>query len=487
MEDNQEKLTKNQKMLSKNKKINLSRCYRLFLFFVMMNMDLTMDISSGILSSAAKNIKLQLNLTDAKFGGFGTATSIGRIISSFLFFFINDKVNHKYFLTTFIGLHSLFLFCFKITNNVKILIFIKALQGLTQMSPTIYFPVWINQFGIKEYKTVQISSIQLFQALGKLIGHFIIFFIGYENWQNGFIISGSYLLALNICCLISNENYFKRNLYAVDNEFIDDKKNKKINNNNDNKIRKQSTSFFEEQEPKENTNDRKYFKNLYLLCHNPLYIISLISRSIIRGLITCLHYWFADFLRNMIKCEPILITISYSIICISGPLGGVIANALLKPVLGSYESRKSSWPLVILQFIASIFAISIGLMKSLYSITLVTIFFLIFNSSVIALIQGILISCVDKSMSGTGFAFANACTQVLTAGPTPMVYGVINDEFKDKYPWLAMCCIMSLNLIAVPLLIYLAILRNKKFDEKDKKDNDKGKELIDIDDTEDNN
>ena len=90
-------------------------------------------------------------------------------------------------------------------------------------------------------------------------------------------------------------------------------------------------------------------------------------------------------------------------------------------------------------------------------------------------------------MSGTGFAFANACTQVLTAGPTPMVYGVINDEFKDKYPWLAMCCIMSLNLIAVPLLIYLAILRNKKFDEKDKKDNDKGKELIDIDDTEDNN
>ena len=113
---------------------------------------------------------------------------------------------------------------------------------------------------------------------------------------------------------------------------------------------------------------------------------------------------------------------------------------------------------------------------------------MIFNSSVIALIQGILISCVDKSMSGTGFAFANACTQVLTAGPTPMVYGVINDEFKDEYPWLAMCCIMSLNLIAVPLLIYLAILRNKKFDEIDKKENkDKEKELIDIDDNEDNN
>ena len=456
----------------KPKKVTLSRCYRLFLFFIMMNMDLTMDISSGIFSSAAKNIKLQLNLTDAKFGGFGTATSIGRIFSSFLFFFLNEKVNHKYFLTIIIGFHSFFLYCFKFTNNSQILIFIRTLQGLTQTSPSIYFPVWINQFGIREYKTIQISSIQLFQALGKLVGHFIVFYIGYDNWQNGFIISGSYLLLLNFCCLISNENYFRRTLYA-----------QKIDiNKNENNISNSSCTVFEEHEFKENNTDRKYFTKIYLLFHNPLYIISLICRSIIRGLITCLHYWFSDFLRNVVNCAPLTITTAYAIICISGPLGGIIANALLKPVLGSYENRKASWPLVILHIIASVFAISIGLMKSVLSITIVTILFLIFNSSEIALIQGILISCVDKSLSGTGFAFANACTQILTAGPTPMVYGVINDKFKEKYPWLAMCCIMSINLIAVPLLIYLAVLRNRKFDEEKEKEKESEKELIEIKD-----
>ena len=107
-----EKNNNNNKDNKKPKKIELSRCYRLFLFFIMMNMDLTMDISSGIFSSAAKNIKSQLKLTDAKFGGFGTATSVGRIISSFLFFFIHDKVNHKYFLTILIGFHFFFLFYF---------------------------------------------------------------------------------------------------------------------------------------------------------------------------------------------------------------------------------------------------------------------------------------------------------------------------------------------------------------------------------------
>ena len=459
----------------KPKKVKLSRCYRLFLFFVMMNMDMSMDISSGIFSSAAKNIKIQLKLTDAKFGGFGTATSFGRIISSFLFFFLNEKVNHKYFLTIIIGFHSFFLFCFKFTDNPQILVLIRSLQGLTQTSPSIYFPVWINQFGIREYKTIQISSIQLFQALGKLIGHFIIFVIGYDNWQNGFIITGSYLLLLNICCIISDEKYFRRTLYAEKKDI------KEYDDFNTNYTKKDSLcTVFEEHEDKMTNNDRNYFTNLYLLFHNPLYIISLICRSIIRGLITCLHYWFPDFLGNVVKCEHITITISYGIICISGPLGGIIANALLKPVLGSYESRKASWPLVILQIIASIFAISIGLTKTVLTITIITILFLIFNSSVIALIQGILISCVDKSLSGTGFAFANACTQILTAGPTPMVYGVINDTFKAKYPWLAMCCIMSINLIAVPLLVYLAVLRNRKFDEEKEKENENEKELIEI-------
>ena len=455
----------------KRKKIRLSRCYRLFLFFIMINIDGTMDVSSGVFSSAAGEIKRQLKLNDAKFGGFGTALSFGRIIGSFLFFFLNKKVNRKYFTTTLITLHSLFLFCFKITNNAQILIVLRCFHGLTQYSPTIYIPVWINQFGIKEYKTIQITSIQLCQAIGKLLGHFIVIIIGFENWQYGFIISGSYLLILAFCCLISNENYFSKTLYPQ--------------KNND-KIRL-SCTIFEEQEINKNERKFNYLIDLFLLLQNPLYVLSLICRSIIRGLITCLHYWFSDFLRNILIDEkPITITISYAIICFTGPFGGIIANTLLKPCFGSYESRKASWPLVILQLIASIFAISIGLMRSLYTICFVAILFLIFNSSVIALIQGILISCVDENLSATGFAFANACTQIITSGPTPMIYGMINDKFKEKYPWLAMCCIMSLNLFSVPLLVYLAILRNKKFDEDNEK-SEKEKELIEINETKEEN
>ena len=67
------------------RKVKLSRCYRLFLFFIMVSIEGIMNVSSGLLSSATKEIKKSLKMNDAKFGSFGTANSLGRIISSTLF------------------------------------------------------------------------------------------------------------------------------------------------------------------------------------------------------------------------------------------------------------------------------------------------------------------------------------------------------------------------------------------------------------------
>ena len=60
-----------------------------------------------------------------------------------------------------------------------------------------------------------------------------------------------------------------------------------------------------------------------------------------------------------------------------------------------------------------------------------------------------------------------------------MIYGYINDRYKNIYPRLAMVSIMSVNLLAVPLLLFLAVLRNKKFDEEEK-NKEQTEELNDI-------
>ena len=448
------------------RKVRLSRYYRIFLYFIMVTMEGMVNVSSGLLSSATKEVKKSLNMNDAKFGSFGTANSLGRIISSTLFGMFNQVISRKWSTTLSVGFHALFLLCFQITNNANILIFVRGLQGLTQMPQAIYIPVWIDQFGIRKYRTVQITSLQLFMTTGKCIGYFLNMFFGLENWKKGFFIEAIYLLFCSFCCLISSEDYFSRTLYRPDTE-----DNERI-----------TCTVYEEKQEKSNKNVKKnnFLYDLKILSCHSLYLISMICRCILHGLNTCLHFWLADFMRNVIhEKNQLKITICYSIICFTGPLFGILANLVLKPWIGNYESRKASWPLVFLQLTASIFAVSIGFMKSTLTVSFATILFLMFNSSALPLLQGILISCVDKSLSATGFAIANILTQVLTSGTTPLLYGIINDRYKEQYPSLAMISIMSLQFIAVPFLAALAILRNKKFDEEEKKKKEEqGEELI---------
>ena len=448
------------------RKARLSRYYRLFLFFIMVTIEGMMNVSSGLMSSATKEIKKTLNMNDAKFGSFGTANSLGRIISSTLFGMFNQVISRKWSTTLGVGFHALFLLCFQITNNANVLIFVRGLQGLTQMPQAIYIPVWIDQFGIRKYRTIQITSLQLFMTFGKCVGYFLNMFFGLDNWKKGFFIEALYLLFCSFCCLISSEDYFSRTLYRPDNE-----DNERI-----------TCTVYEEKENKNNKETKKnnFFNDLKILSCHSLYLISMMCRCILHGLNTCLHFWLADFMRNVVhEKNQLKITICYSIICFTGPLFGILANLVLRPCIGNYESKKASWPLVFLQLTASIFAVSIGFMKNTLTVSLATILFLMFNSSALPLLQGILISCVDKELSATGFAIANILTQVLTSGTTPLLYGIINDKFKEKYPSLAMISIMSLQFFAVPFLIALAILRNKKFDEEEKKrKEEQGEELI---------
>ena len=449
------------------RKVRLSRHYRLFMFFIMISIEGVMNIANGLLSSATKEVKKSLKMNDAKFGSFGTANSFGRILSSTLFGMLNQKISRKWTTTLGIGFHTIFLLCFHITDNANILIFVRGLHGFTQMPPSIYVPVWIAQYSLRSFRTVQLTAVQLSQTIGKCIGYLLNMYFGLEHWKKGFLVEASYLLFCTISCLVTSEDYFSMTSYRP-----------KLSDEEEKNLRISCTIYEEQQEVKKEKGN--FFADLKVLSCHSLYILSVICRCILHGLNTCLHFWLADFMRNVIhEQNQLKITIYYTIICFAGPVGGMINNAVLKPIIGSYESRRASWPLVLLQLTASIFGISIGFMKTTLMVTIATILFLIFNSSALPIVQGILISCVDKKMSATGFAIANILTQVLTSGTTPLLYGLINDRYKDRYPNMAMVCIMSLEFLAVPFLCVLAYLRNKKFDEEEKNKEEKAEELVD--------
>ena len=57
----------------KSDPVLLSRTYRLIAFFVMVTIEMAINVSSGVLSAASKTIKKQYTMLDVEFGYFGLA------------------------------------------------------------------------------------------------------------------------------------------------------------------------------------------------------------------------------------------------------------------------------------------------------------------------------------------------------------------------------------------------------------------------------
>lgn len=482
-----------------NSQIPLSRTTRFILFLIMISLEGSMNISSGLLSSASKSIKSSLNLNDKQFGMFGTANGLGRMLGSSIFIALNQRVNRKFLLILFCVLKGIFLISYKLTDNSVFLIILRGCIGFVHMTPSIYVQVWIDQYGIRKYKNAQMACIQLVQPGGKCVGYLLNVLLGEVNWQLGFLLEGCYIIFLSCIFLFVKGMYFSRTLFVKKeldllqiSKFASNANNKalKLKGNKHNR-----DTVFEEifeikiedlQQNSKKTVLQNHLRDVKLLAANSIFLMGIISRCILYGINTGFLFWIADYMRNVLFVKNFsVIFISYTFICLTGPAGGVLGNMFFKKCIGNYEGRKASWSLLGLHFISCLFAVGLCCMNNIISFVCLTVFYFVFNSSALALLQGILISSVEQRLAATGFSWANVVTQIFTSGPAPIFYGVINDKYKSKYPKLALIGLMGMLFIALPFLIIMALLRDKKIKEEKMKIikslinvNDKNEELI---------
>ena len=145
---------------------------------MLISVEMAMNQSAGILSSSSTEIKRELQMNDKQYGMFGTANGLGRVIGCFLFTILVNNFNRKWTFVFFTVVKSLFLVLFKFTNIGWLLITCRGLIGLTHMPPSIYIPVWIDPFGLKNYKTMFLTILQIVIPLGKVEGFYLSKFWG---------------------------------------------------------------------------------------------------------------------------------------------------------------------------------------------------------------------------------------------------------------------------------------------------------------------
>ena len=465
---------KQQQQQPQSDRIILPRGFRLILFFVLISVEFAIQNSSGLLSSASKDIKETLHMNDKEFGMFGTVNGLGRVLGSSLFIFLVNNFSRKSILIFFIFVKACLLFCFKLTSVGYLLILTRFFIGIVHMPLSIYIPIWIDQFAISKYKTLFMTLLQVTMPTGKVAGYLLHIISGENNWQMGFVFEGCYLCFVGIVVFCVPSNYFSANLFVTKPN--DDLKHKLVLN------AKRSSNVTEfqfisstqdkavaQQKEKKST----FFEDMKDIIINFVFINSVLVRAILFGVNTALHFWISDYMRSVLFVEDKrVIFVSYTIIAVSGPIGGVLASSIVSKFLGGYEHKNSAYVLLFLHCMTCCIGLFIPFMKQLYPFCFITTLYLVFSSSALPIVQGIIITSVSAKLKGTAFSIANLVQILCTSGPAPFLYGVINDAYKHVFPGMAMLFIMSCACVGIVFIVFLIVARHRMLNRLEK-DNEK--------------
>ena len=441
-----------------NGPIKLSRKIRFFLFIIMISTELFMNNSGGLLSSSSIAIKKQFNIGDQSFGLLGTSQGIGRVVGNLLYIYFNNKISSKIIIAFSLLVKGALAIIFKFSNNFSLLVYIRGVVAIFRMPPSIYCGVWIDQFGIQKYKTVMMSTIPMVQTGGKMLGYLYHLLLGEENWSNGFLIQGIFLVSIGLIVTCFPDIYFSHSIKPME------KTEEEINN----ATVFEYTEKYKDLNKKENKSKLSiFFSDVYELFSNPIWTISMIGRALLFGITTTIHFWCSDYMKNVIIIKDNKeVFMIYTVITILGPVGGVICNSFVNPLIGGYEKKKASYAAILLHIAEVICGMSMAFLRNKISFLFLTLLYFLFDSSVIGIINGINISSVRPEIKATGFSIANLITHSLCSGPGPYLYGVVNDKYKEKFMGAGMLCMMIICAMDVPIFILMTIIRNRILDKK---------------------
>ena len=127
---------------------------RLLIFYLLSILNVLINMDQGTLPAASNEIKSHLDVDNTTLGSFGSLVYIGNLIGSLFLIKLINVINRKYIVILSAVLNALCLLTFIEVHYLYILYINRVLTGLVRSYITIYFPVWIDQYGSKKWKTL---------------------------------------------------------------------------------------------------------------------------------------------------------------------------------------------------------------------------------------------------------------------------------------------------------------------------------------------
>ena len=371
---------------------------------------------------------------DARVGLFGSIDYIGRIIGALVMSFLINRIDRKLFLSgccIFKGV-TLIISLFKKTYYLNLIT--RFLSGIPQTLLTSYGTIWTDQFGKRKKRTMMLPVLNFASLLGIILGYgFGIFsdkILGKDNddidndkafhgWRLSFFIEGVVLGIIGILILFYNKMYFSSTFYLNED---DDYKGKEKSNLEIAKERNESWGWktFKEQFPK-------------IMC-NKIFLFMSISNTVVFFGIRVIQFYADKYMEVILKIEENLKFILYIIICMTGPVVGILICGIICSKIGGYTSKNGMIFILVLHIIACISSLFItATLNSWISLTACWLYLSCYAAAT-PLQGGVIIASLPKDLKGNGFSINMFLLNLIGSFPSSYVYGLIADYIKDHYP-----------------------------------------------------
>ena len=459
MSDKQEKLVTSEEG---KPHIRLSRWTRIIIFVCFFIIHLLNCSDGGVVSARSNQIKEELNINDKSFGIYGSIVQIGRIIGTLSVMILLNLFDRKYLIFFALMLKCATFLIYFFTANYYIIMGFRFLQGFSHVFTYVYFPTWVDQFGLQNYKTIMTSFIQTASPFGSVFGFNVTTFLG--DYKYGFALLAFTILPLDIILLFMPDKFFSPKIffYKVHKEEHDG--------------RESVFSLFEIDEEKMKKKQEEKEKkpegpSIWLQLLRPVFATIVLARTVLMFSFMGTHYWIGDYFQNALGQDGKLAKASiYSVVSLVGPFTGSMVGAAVCEKVGGYTKRASSLLCCGFSVLTGICAVLIPMTNDMMVFTVELFLFFFFANCMMPILIGISFNCVDKKLKGASYGVNSLMCTFLGNLPAPSVYGFINDIYKETNPKMAMAC--NLNYIWVNTILIALNFHFRKGEKTEIKDVD---------------
>lgn len=426
--DDKEELDLN---LTNNENFTIPKSTRWFVYiiFIISNIFITLDHGS---IPASTWCLYKLFNSNQEIGLFGSLVFVGNLLGSLLYFYLINIIHRKKLLLYSMISLSICLITFILTTNTFFLLSNRIILGIFQSYVIIYLPLWCNQYGITNKRSIMISFGQLTVPIGVFIGYLIasicISINEVDGWKYAFIIQSIAIFLMMIPFY-----------YAPDSVFESKYESFKDDINTETTFFKESNSLL--QDPDASMNEilnitylpkNKLIEILKEIMTYKIYMLSIFALSCLYFCVTGLQYWGSDYMNRVLGVHsPEKRLLYFSIICFSSPTIGVILGGYIVNYLQGYEDKRVydlCFFLSILTFINAMISI---LSQKLIFFIIFTWLALLFGGAIMPTLTGIVITSLPQHLRASGNSLQLFIGTLFGYLPAPYIYGALQDLFKD--------------------------------------------------------